>query len=154
VVTGGSGDRDDRYFAPTVLAGVAPDSEVMGDEIFGPILPVLAVDSVDAAVTFVNERPDPLALYVFTSDSPTADRIVERTRSGGVTINHTMIHLGVPDLPFGGVGASGIGSYHGEAGFDTFSHKRGVLNKAPKPDPSVTYPPYKRWKEAILRRVL
>jgi aldehyde dehydrogenase (NAD+) len=154
VVTGGSGDRGDRYLAPTVLAGVSGDAAVMQEEIFGPILPVIAVDNVDAAVTFVNERPRPLALYVFTGDSPTADRIIERTRSGGVAVNHTMIHLGVPELPFGGTGASGIGSYHGEAGFDTFSHRRSILSKATKPDPSLTYPPYKRWKEAILRRVL
>ena len=154
VVTGGSGDRSSRYFAPTVLAGVAPDAAVMGDEIFGPILPVLAVENVDEAVNFVNARPHPLALYVFTEDAPTAERVIERTRSGGVSINHTMIHLGVPDLPFGGVGASGIGAYHGEAGFDRFSHRRAVLWKATKPDPGVAYPPYKRWKEAIIRRVL
>ncbi len=154
VVTGGSGDRDSRYFAPTVLAGVAPDAAVMGEEIFGPILPVIAVDNVDAAVSFVNGRPHPLALYVFTDDAPTAERVVERTRSGGVSINHTMVQVGVPDLPFGGVGASGIGAYHGEAGFDRFSHRRAVLSKATKPDPSVAYPPYKRWKEAIIRRVL
>ena len=114
-----SGDRGDRYFAPTVLAGVSPDAAVMAEEIFGPILPVIAVDNVDEAVSFVNARPHPLALYVFTDDTPTAERIIERTRSGGVAINHTMVHLGVPDLPFGGVGASGIGAYHGEAGFDT-----------------------------------
>ncbi len=119
VVTGGAGDRGSRYLAPTVLAGVSPDAAVMGEEIFGPILPVIAVDNVDEAVSFVNARPHPLALYVFTDDAPTAERIVERTRSGGVSINHTMVHLGVPDLPFGGVGASGIGAYHGEAGFDT-----------------------------------
>jgi aldehyde dehydrogenase (NAD+) len=154
VVTGGSGDRGSRYFAPTVLAGVSPDAAVMGEEIFGPILPVVAVDNVDEAVSFVNSRPHPLALYVFTDDAPTAERIIERTRSGGVSINHTMVHLGVPDLPFGGVGASGIGAYHGEAGFDRFSHRRAVLSKATKPDPSVAYPPYKRWKEAIIRRVL
>jgi aldehyde dehydrogenase (NAD+) len=154
VVAGGSGDRGTRYFAPTVLAGVDPDAPVMAEEIFGPILPVLVVENVDAAVTFVNSRPHPLALYVFTEDQPTAERIIERTKSGGVAVNHTMVHLGIPDLPFGGVGACGIGSYHGEAGFDTFSHRRGVLHKASKPDPSVTYPPYKRWKEAIIRRVL
>ena len=154
VVTGGGGDRETRYFAPTVLAGVSPDADVMGEEIFGPILPVIAVDTVDEAVSFVNARPHPLALYVFTDDGPTAERVVERTRSGGVAVNHTMIHLSVADLPFGGVGPSGIGAYHGEAGFDRFSHHRAVLNKATKPDPSVTYPPYKRWKEAIIRRVL
>jgi aldehyde dehydrogenase (NAD+) len=154
VVTGGGGDRADRYFAPTVLAGVAPDAAVMAEEIFGPILPVLPVDGIEAAVAFVNERPHPLALYVFTGDVPTGERVVERTRSGGVTINHTMLHLAVPELPFGGVGASGSGSYHGKAGFDTFSHRRPVLTKATRPDPGVAYPPYKRWKEAILRRVL
>jgi aldehyde dehydrogenase (NAD+) len=137
-----------------VLAGVSPEADVMCEEIFGPILPVIAVDSVDEAVGFVNARPHPLALYVFTDDTPTAERIVERTKSGGVAVNHTMVQVGVPDLPFGGVGASGFGSYHGEAGFDRFSHHRGVLAKTTKPDPSVIYPPYKRWKEAILRRVL
>ena len=154
VVTGGGGDRTERYLAPTVLAGVASDAAVMDEEIFGPILPVIAVDNVDAAVSFVNSRPHPLALYVFSNDAATAERVVERTRSGGVTVNHTMIHLGVPELPFGGVGASGSGAYHGEAGFETFSHRRSVLTKATKPDPAVAYPPYKRWKEVILRRVL
>ena len=154
VVTGGSSDRDTRYLAPTVLAGVDPAAAVMSEEIFGPILPVVPVDSLDEAVAFVTARPHPLALYLFTEDGPTAERVIERTRSGGVAVNHTMIQLAVPDLPFGGIGASGIGAYHGEAGFDRFSHRRAVLTKATKPDPSVSYPPYKRWKEAILRRVL
>ena len=154
VVTGGSSDRDTRYLAPTVLAGVDPAAAVMSEEIFGPILPVVPVESLDEAVAFVTARPHPLALYLFTEDGPTAERVIERTRSGGVAVNHTMIQLAVPDLPFGGIGASGIGAYHGEAGFDRFSHRRAVLTKATKPDPSVSYPPYKRWKEAILRRVL
>ena len=154
VVTGGSSDRDTRYLAPTVLAGVDPAAAVMSEEIFGPILPVVPVDSLDEAVAFVTARPHPLALYLFTEDGPTAERVIERTRSGGVAVNHTMIQLAVPDLPFGGIGASGIGAYHGEAGFDRFSHRRAVLTKATKPDPSVSYPPYKRWKQAILRRVL
>ncbi|HET9547721.1 MAG TPA: aldehyde dehydrogenase family protein [Desertimonas sp.] len=154
VVTGGSSDRDTRYLAPTVLAGVDPAAAVMSEEIFGPILPVVPVESLDEAVAFVTARPHPLALYLFTEDGPTAERVIERTRSGGVAVNHTMIQLAVPDLPFGGIGASGIGAYHGEAGFDRFSHRRAVLTKATRPDPSVSYPPYKRWKEAILRRVL
>ena len=154
VVTGGSSDRDTRYLAPTVLAGVDPAAAVMSEEIFGPILPVVPVESLDEAVAFVTARPHPLALYLFTEDGPTAERVIERTRSGGVAVNHTMIQLAVPDLPFGGIGASGFGAYHGEAGFDRFSHRRAVLTKATKPDPSVSYPPYKRWKEAILRRVL
>ena len=133
-MTGGVGDRQTRYIAPTVLAGVQPDAAVMQEEIFGPILPVIAVTDVDEAVRFVNERPAPLALYVFTSDDAAAERVVERTTSGGVTVNHTMLHVAVPDLPFGGVGASGLGAYHGKAGFDTFSHRRSVLAKPARPD--------------------
>jgi aldehyde dehydrogenase (NAD+) len=154
VVTGGVGDRAARYLAPTVLAGVQPDAAVMQEEIFGPILPVLTVTDVDEAVRFVNARPAPLAMYLFTNDDAAAERVVERTTSGGVTVNHTMLHVAIPDLPFGGVGASGMGAYHGRAGFDTFSHRRPVLVKPSHPDLSVLYPPYKRWKEAILRRVL
>ena len=154
VVTGGVGDAATRYLAPTVLAGVQPDAAVMQSEIFGPILPVLTVADVDEAVRFVNARPAPLAMYVFTSDDALAERVVERTASGGVTINHTMFHVGVPELPFGGVGPSGMGAYHGRAGFDNFSHRRAVVAKPARPDPPVLYPPYKRWKEAILRRVL
>jgi aldehyde dehydrogenase (NAD+) len=154
VVTGGLGDRATRYLAPTVLAGVQPDAAVMQEEIFGPILPVVTVTDVDEAVRFVNARPAPLAMYLFTNDDAAAERLVERTTSGGVTVNHTMLHVAVPDLPFGGVGASGMGAYHGKAGFDTFSHRRSVLVKPSRPDLSVLYPPYKRWKEAILRKVL
>jgi len=153
VVTGGDHKRDDRYIAPTVLAGVSPDAAVMSEEIFGPILPVLVVDDLDEAIRHVNEGPHPLALYVFSEHMPTAERVVERTSSGGVTINHTMMHVGINELPFGGVGASGIGAYHGRAGFDTFSHHRSVLAKPTRPDPSIAYPPYKRWKETIIRRL-
>lgn len=154
VVTGGIGNRDDRYLAPTVLAGVDPSSAVMQEEIFGPILPVISVPDVDAAVAFVNQRPHPLALYVFTKDKATAGVVIEATKSGAVSVNHALIHAAVPDLPFGGVGASGTGAYHGEPGFDRFSHRRGVLVKPTKPDPSLMYPPYKRWKERILRHVM
>ena len=153
VVTGGEHKRDDRYFAPTVLGGVQADAAVMADEIFGPILPVLAVEDLDAAIRFVNERPHPLSLYVFSESARTAERVIERTSSGGAAINQTMMHVGVSDLPFGGIGASGMGSYHGRAGFDTFSHHRSVLVKPTRPDPSITYPPYKRWKETIIRRL-
>lgn len=154
VVTGGVGNRDDRYLAPTVLAGVSPDAAVMAEEIFGPVLPVLAVAGLDEAIAFVNDRPHPLALYVFSGDDDVATQVVARTRSGGVVVNHAMLHLALADLPFGGVGESGIGAYHGRAGFDRFSHRRSVLVKPARPDLPVMYPPYKRWKEAILRRVL
>ncbi len=154
VVAGGHGDRERRYFPPTVLAGVSPEAAVMQQEIFGPILPVLTVTDADAAVSFVNARPHPLALYLFSGDSARTERIVERTTSGGVAINATMLHVVAPDLPFGGIGASGSGAYHGEAGFLTFTHRRSVLDKAVRPDPPVLYPPYKSWKQKILRRLL
>jgi aldehyde dehydrogenase (NAD+) len=153
-VTGGSGQRDAKYIAPTVLAGVKPDAAVMGDEIFGPILPVLTVTDVDEAIRFVNDRDKPLALYAFSSSDDTLDKIVERTSSGGVTLNHVLLHLAVPDLPFGGVGPSGMGAYHGKAGFDIFSHAKPVLDKPTRPDPSLMYPPYTSFKQKLLRRFL
>ncbi len=152
-VVGGTGDRDTRYIAPTVLAGVRPDAAVMGEEIFGPILPVIAVTGVDQAIDAINAREKPLALYAFSSNRRTLRRIVERTSSGGVTLNHVVLQVGVPNLPFGGVGASGMGAYNGEAGFKTFSHSRSVLAKPSRPDPSIIYPPYTRVKQEIVRRL-
>jgi aldehyde dehydrogenase (NAD+) len=127
IVAGGKGDEADRYIAPTIIKDVPEDAPVMQDEIFGPILPVLSVPSVDAAMAFINRRPKPLALYLFSSDERTHERVLKRTTSGGVTINHGWLHLGVPDLPFGGVGESGMGAYHGKRSFDVFSHQKAVL---------------------------
>ena len=153
-VIGGTGDRASRYLAPTVLAGVKPDAAVMDDEIFGPILPVLTVGDVDEAIRFVNDRDKPLALYAFSGDDDTLDRVVSITSAGGVALNHAMLHLAVPDLPFGGVGESGMGAYHGKAGFDTFSHAKAVLDKPTRPDPALMYPPYTNTKKRILRKFL
>lgn len=154
LVVGGELDADERYLAPTVLRGVSADAPIMQEEIFGPILPVLTVESVDEAIRFVNDRPKPLALYVFAEDDDVVDRVVDSTSSGGVCANHTLVQLGVPDLPFGGVGESGTGAYHGRAGFDAFSHHKSVLRKATRPDPSVLYPPYGRWKSKMIRSAL
>ncbi|HSP30226.1 MAG TPA: aldehyde dehydrogenase family protein, partial [Ilumatobacteraceae bacterium] len=153
-VIGGTGDRASRYLAPTVLAGVKPDAAVMDDEIFGPILPVLRVGDVDEAIRFVNDRDKPLALYAFSSDDDTLEHVVASTSAGGVTLNHAVLHLAVPDLPFGGVGESGMGSYHGKSGFDTFSHLKAVLDKPTRPDPALMYPPYTNLKKKILRRFM
>jgi aldehyde dehydrogenase (NAD+) len=153
-VIGGTGDRDSRYLAPTVLAGVKPDAAVMEDEIFGPILPVLTVGDVDEAIRFVNDREKPLALYAFSQNRDVLDHVVANTSAGGVTLNHAVLHLAVPGLPFGGVGASGMGAYHGKAGFDTFTHHKPVLDKPTRPDPSLMYPPYTSTKQKILRKFL
>jgi aldehyde dehydrogenase (NAD+) len=150
-VIGGTGDRASRYLAPTVLAGVKPDAAVMEDEIFGPILPVLTVGDVDEAIRFVNDRDKPLALYAFSSDDNTLEHVVANTSAGGVTLNHVVLHLAVPDLPFGGVGESGMGAYHGRSGFETFSHLKAVLDKPTRPDPALMYPPYTNVKKKILR---
>ncbi len=151
IVSGGQTDPTDRYIAPTILRDVRPEDPVMREEIFGPILPVISVSDLDAAIAFVNERPLPLAIYGFTRSRSNQERILERTRSGGVTFNHVWLHLAVPDLPFGGIGESGMGAYHGRTGFETFSHRKAVLTKPFRPDPSVLYPPYRDWKHRALK---
>ena len=153
-VAGGTGDRADRYIAPTVLAGVKPDAPLMNEEIFGPILPVLNVANIDEAIGFVNDREKPLALYAFSTSDAVLARVVDRTTAGGVTLNHALLHLAVPDLPFGGVGESGMGSYHGKAGFDAFSHRKPVFNRPLRPDPSIMYAPYTRMKQKMIRKFM
>jgi len=153
-VCGGERDAATRYISPTVLAGVKPDAPIMQQEIFGPVLPVLTVADVDEAINFVNDRDKPLALYVFSQDDATIERVISRTSAGGMCVNQVLMHLAVADLPFGGVGESGMGAYHGKAGFDVLTHHKSVLRKPVKPDPPVMYPPYKTWKQKLVRKVL
>jgi len=154
VVHGGQRDASGRYLAPTVVTGVVEGAAVMAEEIFGPVLPVLPVADIDEAIARVNDHDKPLALYAFTGSTATAARIVERTSSGGVCLNGTILQICVPGLPFGGVGASGSGSYHGRAGFDTFSHRKAVLAKGVRPDIPLAYPPRTGLKERVLRHLL
>ena len=154
VVTGGGSDRATLSIEPTVVVDPGPDDSVMADEIFGPILPIITVGSTDEAVAFVNARPKPLALYVFTSSQQKGRDLVDRMPSGGAVINHIAMHCLVPQLPFGGVGASGMGAYHGQWGFEALSHRRAVLSKPAKPDPGLLYPPYTDRAMKILRRLL
>jgi len=154
VVVGGEHDASDRYLAPTVLHGVADDAPSMTDEIFGPILPIRPVADVDEAVAFVNAREKPLALYVFADNDVVARHVVDATSSGSAAINATLLQMSVPGLPFGGVGESGTGAYHGRHSFVTFSHAKAVLRKGVRPDPALAYPPYTAFKERMLRRFL
>lgn len=154
VVTGGGSDRATLSIDPTVIVDPAPDDPVMADEIFGPILPIITVGSTEEAVAFVNSRPKPLALYVFTASQDVGRDLVDRMPSGGAVINHIAMHCLVPQLPFGGIGASGMGAYHGQWGFEALSHRRAVLSKPAKPDPSLLYPPYTDRAMKILRRLL
>ena len=152
VAVGGLTDADSRYIAPTVLTGITRADPVMGEEIFGPILPVIAVESLDEAIAFVNADDKPLALYSFSSDSDENERVLAGTTSGGVCINGTLMHISNPHLPFGGVGSSGMGAYHGKFGFDTFSHRRAVHTRSTKVDPALLYPPYSSAKTKVMRR--
>lgn len=152
IVHGGRTDRDDRYIAPTVITDPDPDSALMTEEIFGPILPVVTVADTEAALAHINEREKPLALYVFSDDSETCAAFRERTSSGGLTYGIPVLHLSVPDLPFGGVGNSGMGSYHGEASIRTFSHERSVMRKPAQPDSmAAVYPPVRKVKQGLLK---
>jgi aldehyde dehydrogenase (NAD+) len=154
LVVGGECDAADRYVAPTILRNVRSDSALMREEIFGPILPVLTVRDVDEAIEIVNRGDKPLALYVFTRDPSVERAVVARTSSGGVCVNATLWHLANPNLPFGGVGASGMGAYHGRHGFETFSHRKSVVRRSTRFDPKFAYPPYRRFKVSLLKRML
>ncbi|MBP1327141.1 aldehyde dehydrogenase (NAD+) [Leucobacter exalbidus] len=156
IVTGGDYDADARHISPTVLADVDPEAAVMRDEIFGPILPLIAVDSLDAALAFVTARDKPLAAYVFSDDASVRRRWERETSSGALGLGAPVLHLSVTDLPFGGVGASGTGAYHGERSFLTFSHEKAVLTKPLRPDTlaATVMPPYTRAKSRLITRWL
>jgi len=141
IIHGGEQDAKDLFLAPTILTDVLPESPVMQEEIFGPILPVLDFDSLDDALARLRDRPTPLAFYLFTSNRATEARVLAETRSGGVCVNDVVSHMIGTGLPFGGLGESGMGSYHGRAGFDTFSHQRAVLRRATWLDTPFRYPP-------------
>ncbi|MFJ5280895.1 aldehyde dehydrogenase family protein [Streptomyces parvulus] len=155
LLTGGDFDAEDRYIAPTVLTDVPPQAPVMAEEIFGPILPVLTVRDVHEAVDFINARDKPLSLYAFTRDRAARRALLEETSSGGLVYNAPMIHLGVPNLPFGGVGESGMGAYHGKTSFDTFSHHKPVLSKPTRHDTlRLVYAPHTSRSFALIARAV
>jgi coniferyl-aldehyde dehydrogenase len=131
-----------RKIAPVVMTSVPEHAQALQQEIFGPVLPVVAYDDVEQACRFIGARPHPLALYLFSHERRTIDHVLARTSSGGVAINDTLLHCMQEELPFGGVGESGMGAYHGEAGFRTFSHARSVFHQARFNGAGMTKPPY------------
>ena len=150
---GGQHDRSDRFIEPTVLVSVSPDSPAMQEEIFGPILPVLEVSSVEEVIDFVNARPSPLGLYLFSEDQSVTEQILNSTASGDAAVNDCTLQPVIHDLPFGGVGNSGMGKYHGEWGFRAYSNARGVLAHSTRIDiGGLRYPPYDR--NRILREMI
>ena len=143
IVFGGETIESERYIAPTVIDNITLDSPIMESEIFGPILPVIQYENLEEALAIINNRPKPLALYIFSQDKDIQQKVLQSTSSGGVCINDTVMQVGINELPFGGVGDSGIGSYHGVASFNTFSHHKSVLKKSFFLELNWRYAPYK-----------
>ncbi|XP_042531940.1 aldehyde dehydrogenase family 3 member B1 isoform X5 [Dipodomys spectabilis] len=152
VAIGGQSDESDRYIAPTVLVDVQETEPVMQEEIFGPILPLVTVRSLDEAIDFINQREKPLALYAFSNSSQVVRQVLARTSSGGFCGNDGFMHMTLASLPFGGVGHSGMGRYHGKFSFDTFSHQRACLLRSPGLEKvnDIRYPPYTPGKLRLL----
>ena len=154
VVCGGGCDEGALRIEPTVMAGVSLDDAVMGEEIFGPVLPILTYEELDEAVAMVESRPRPLALYLFTRSRENKRRVLSRCRFGGGCVNDTIMHLTTDALPFGGMGASGMGAYHGRWGFEEFSHLEGILHRGGAMDPDMRYRPCTDKKLGMIRKIL
>lgn len=154
VVLGGQTNREELYISPSVIENIPENANLMNEEIFGPILPVLEFNNVSGAIDFINKKPKPLALYIFSRDKGFQQRIISETSSGGVCINDTIVHLTAPNLPFGGVGNSGFGRYHGKAGFDTFSNPKSVFRQTMLFDMPKRFPPADELGFKILRYLL
>ncbi len=151
VVFGGTYDKGERYIEPTILDNISWDDPVMGEEIFGPILPVIEYQSLDDAIRIINERPKPLALYIFTENKDIQDQILSRISYGGGCVNDTLLHTTSPLLPFGGVGNSGMGRVHGKAGFDALSHKKSILKRTRTYDSTYRNPPYNEMQLGLMK---
>ena len=153
VAIGGTHDRQRLYMAPTVLTDVPADSEVMQEEIFGPVLPIVRSDDLDSAIRHIRAGDKPLAAYIFTNDKAAETRFLEKVSSGNACVNDCMMFMAVHELPFGGVGPSGMGHYSGEYGFKTFSHFKAVMRRGWWPDPRLRYAPYTDKKFKLLRKL-
>lgn len=151
IVHGGSQDEAKLLIEPTILLDPPLEAEIMTEEIFGPLLPVITVKSIDESIEFINQRPKPLALYAFTNDENLKKRVVSQTSSGSVTFNDVIVHLVCDELPFGGVGQSGFGKYHGKYSFDTFSHGKGVLRRSFLIEIGPRFPPWNDFKLAFVK---
>lgn len=151
VEVGGISKADERYLAPTILSGVREDSPIMKEEIFGPILPVLAYRDIAEVIRIIQSKEKPLALYVFSRDEAAVERVLRNTTAGGTCVNSMIIHLANPDLPFGGVGNSGMGNYHGYYGFRAFSHERAILRQGWIDTLRFFYPPYTPGVKKLIR---
>jgi aldehyde dehydrogenase (NAD+) len=151
---GGETIIENRSIAPTLLQNISFEDNIMGDEIFGPILPVIAFENLDEVIAEVKKREKPLALYIYSKSKKTIQKILHEISFGGGAINESLVHLSNPNLPFGGVGASGIGNYHSKSGFDTFTHYKSILHKTSWFEPNIKYTPFTKLKKKILKFLL
>ncbi len=154
IFTGGYADKDKRFISPTVLHKVSFEDEIMKDEIFGPILPVISFTNLDETIAVVKSRPNPLACYIYSKNRKTINKILNEFSFGGGSVNDSVMHIANKHLPFGGVGLSGFGSYHGKAGFDTFSHFKSIYDKPFCIEPNLKFAPYSKRKLKIIKRLL
>jgi aldehyde dehydrogenase (NAD+) len=155
IAHGGGSDSADRYIEPTILNygrdwDAFEKSEAMQEELFGPVMPIITYSDINQCVEFVRDRPKPLGLYVFTNNNAVSETMLRRTSSGGAIVNDVVVHLSNPELPFGGVGDSGMGSYHGQRSFDCFSHHKAVLRRTPMFDAPQRYPPFTEFNQQFL----
>ncbi|HSE42694.1 MAG TPA: aldehyde dehydrogenase [Acidobacteriota bacterium] len=153
IFMGGQSDRNSRYISPTIIRDVSIEDEIMSEEIFGPILPVLKYESIDDAINVIKTRPNPLSLYLFTNNKDVEKKILDTVSFGGGCVNDCLIQFNNPNLPFGGVGTSGIGAYHGKFSFDAFSHQKGLVRSSAGIDIPLRYPPYGK-RLNLLRRII
>ena len=151
---GGEINRENRSIAPTLLYNINYDDSIMQDEIFGPILPVISFNNLEDVIGKIKEREKPLSLYVYSKNKKTIKKILHEISFGGGGINESLVHYSNPNLPFGGVGASGIGNYHSKAGFDTFTHYKSILHKTSWLEPNIKYTPFTKLKMRILKFIL
>ena len=156
IIAGGNLNRDNLYIAPTIIDKIGWDDAIMQQEIFGPILPIIKFNDITNIINRIKQRPNPLALYIFSDDKKIQNRLLEELRFGGGCINDTIIHVSSPHLPFGGIGESGMGVYHGKSSFDTFTHKKSIIKKTNLFDLPLRYPPYKgklKWLKKKLMKL-
>lgn len=153
IVCGGQMNETERYIAPTLISPVNLNSDIMQDEIFGPLLPIIPIKSPEEAAQFINRQPKALAMYLFTQNETAKKYFIQTTSSGSICINHTLLQCAEPHLPFGGVGPSGMGAYHGKYSFATFSHYKSIFDKPTWMETALQYPPYSEWLRRVLRWV-
>ncbi len=154
IFLGGGYDKANRFLEPTVLFNISPEDKVMEQEIFGPIMPVLTYDDIDSVISYIKSKPKPLSLYIFSESTSLSKKIFNEVSFGGGAVNDLLMHFSNDKLPFGGVGHSGMGSYHGEAGFKTFSHYKSILRKPTWFEFPFKYYPYSKWKLGIIKRII